>query len=85
MEGRDASLDLVAEKAHEPVRPEDVLAVDIALERLATIDPEQGPVVELRFLRPSTLVVVGDQRLRIIRRLLREEFRAKESRIDDRY
>jgi hypothetical protein len=26
-----------------------VLAVDIALERLATIDPEQACVVELRF------------------------------------
>src|SRR4051794_35059616 len=34
--------------------------------------------------RPSPIVVVGDGRLGIVRRLLREEFRAKESRIDDR-
>jgi RNA polymerase sigma factor (TIGR02999 family) len=49
------SLDLVAEKAYEPARPEDVLAVDIALERLATIDPEQARIVELRFFAGLTV------------------------------
>jgi len=49
------SLDLVAEKAHKPARPEDVLAVDIALERLATIDPEQARIVELRFFAGLTV------------------------------
>ena len=49
------SLDLVAEKAHEPARLEDVLAVGIALERLATIDPEQARIVELRFFAGLTV------------------------------
>ena len=35
--------------------PEDVLAVDLALERLATLDPEQARVVELRFFAGLTV------------------------------
>ena len=49
------SLDGVAEKAHEPARPEDVLAVDTALARLATIDPDQARIVELRFFAGLTV------------------------------
>ena len=49
------SLDLVAEKADEQTPPEDVLAVDRALERLAAIDPEQARVVELRFFAGLTV------------------------------
>ena len=53
------SLDLVADRADEQAAPEDVLAVDLALERLATIDPEQARVVELRFFAGLTVEEVA--------------------------
>lgn len=49
------SLDVALEEAHHPAGPEDVLAVDLALERLAKLDPEQARIVELRFFAGLTV------------------------------
>ena len=49
------SIDLALEEAHNPAGPEDVLAIDLALERLTTLDPEQARIVELRFFAGLTV------------------------------
>jgi RNA polymerase sigma factor (TIGR02999 family) len=49
------SIDVALEEAHNPAGPEDVLAIDRALERLATLDPEQARIVELRFFAGLTV------------------------------
>jgi RNA polymerase sigma factor (TIGR02999 family) len=49
------SLDVGVEEAQNPTGPEDVLAIDRALERLAMLDPEQARIVELRFFAGLTV------------------------------
>lgn len=49
------SLDVALEEARDSERPEDILAIDLALERLARLDPEQARVVELRFFAGLTV------------------------------
>ena len=49
------SIDVALEEAHNSAGAEDVLAIDLALERLATLDPEQARIVELRFFAGLTV------------------------------
>ena len=48
-------LDVAVEETHHSTGPEDVLAIDLALERLTTLDPEQARIVELRFFAGLTV------------------------------
>ena len=49
------SLEVGLEEAANRDAPEDVLAINLALERLATLDPEQARIVELRFFAGLTV------------------------------
>ena len=49
------SLEMAVEEERHPAGPEDLLAIDLALERLATLDPEQARIVELRFFAGLTV------------------------------
>jgi len=53
--GARVSLDVGVEEADNRDAPEEVLAINLALERLATLDAEQARIVELRFFGGLTV------------------------------
>jgi RNA polymerase sigma factor (TIGR02999 family) len=53
--GAPVSLDVGVEEADNRDAPEDVLAINLALERLATLDAEQARIVELPFFAGLTV------------------------------